>query len=90
MTDYTGTVTLDFTGEQLARAPRTVVTCPACGVKRMASDGPHAPHFRAGALVDCVGQVLRPAPRLEVYASTPLRLVNGKPRKLVLIDEVAP
>lgn len=40
-----------------------IVVCPLCGVKRYGFGGPHAPAYRDdGALVDCVGNVLR-APR---------------------------
>lgn len=37
-----------------------VVACPACGGIRRDSAGPHAPQWRDGRLVDCVGREVTP------------------------------
>lgn len=33
-----------------------IVTCPNCGCLRYAGDGPHAPRWLDGRLVDCRGK----------------------------------
>ncbi len=41
------------------RGKRGVVVCPGCGALRRNFDTPHAPHWRNGVLVDCVGRPVR-------------------------------
>lgn len=37
---------------------RALVQCPDCGAMTFDSDHPHAPHFRDGVLVDCIGRAI--------------------------------
>lgn len=40
--------------------PSRIVTCEACGGRRMALGGPHAPRWLGGRLVDCAGRGVAP------------------------------
>lgn len=35
-----------------------LIKCGACNRMRLQADGPHAPHWRNGTLIDCVGTPL--------------------------------
>lgn len=61
------TLFLDFTHGGEAAAVKTrelgrgaLIVCPKCGGKRLDLGGAHSPHFKAGVLVDCVGDEVGP------------------------------
>jgi hypothetical protein len=47
-----------------------IVECLACGGIRYAGDGPHAPRWHDGHLVDCVGVRVGPQVELDIIRAT--------------------